>query len=270
MELPLHGLYSTFLLSNQDLRKCEYISRPLPKNTSYLHNSSDLPIRVERVKKLNNNFLRFTNFRIKQESDSSCDEEEDVDKYKRLMGNFKTTTDNAENRFNPSLVDKNEKKTINMNFFNEKMLTLKKKFYEKELKYNLKEMKREKACLVQRYLETEAVNYDFMRRKKSSVIDIRTLRSQPSNLTFYESKFLEFQQDQEVLNKKLQKMFGNKIPERLQLNTPMYYQPYIDNIKEKFIDQESPAHKKKRKSKMSLNVMDLAGKIGYYNLFKII
>jgi hypothetical protein len=283
MNLSLHGLYSSYFLSDDHILKCQHIFRP--------NRYKPIPIFLEKFDKttktskiVNTTSSNRCSSSLKNEksldSSSSAEDKADLDDedlYAEIIKEKMCAKENLSRYIKSRASSSSHSDKIGkQDSFDMKVLDLKKKMYDKELRNNLKEMRREKSALTQKYLDIETINYNYLKkRQKLSESSMSTASTGPvstrassksaalANVTLFDSRFLEFQQEQENLSERLRKEFGytkEKMPRRFKLNTPIGSKPFLEDIKHRFIEQNiknPPAHQRKRKPFVSLSLYEL-------------
>lgn len=282
MALPVYGLYSSYRLSNDQMlnRSIKFKQQSLIKEHMALYYMN------KKTPKVKKNVIPISNKNWRE------DELKIVERDRSQIGQ-KNSALNGIKVIGSSLMTNNEIRKVNQNNVHEKLLNIKKKDFDNQLRYNLTKLKREKAILVEKYIDLQANNFKFIKniesRNTSRLSDprmltmsalsssgvfspsliARSVQSAPAKLRrMSHVSFDLFKAEQSDLEGRLSSAYDSyydNVPHRLTLKTPQSYKSHLDQIKEKFVDQKlrfNSSVKKKRKNKYSMTLQDLDKALG--------
>ena len=147
----------------------------------------------------------------------------------------------------------NERKTINQNNVQDRLLTIKRKYLDRQLDYNQMQIKRERSLLLDQYLEAKAANYNYTRFKSNSENVVDDTNDAKSS-KFYRSKFLNNAQSNIDL-----------MPPQSTTNGETDQQQKNVSVSEKFVEQQRkylPSYKRKKDAKRIIASADIDHFIG--------
>ncbi|RNA39751.1 hypothetical protein BpHYR1_012041 [Brachionus plicatilis] len=279
MTLPEYGLYSSYKLSNDQLlnRSIKFKQQSLIKEHMALYYMN------KKAPKANRNVIPISTNNWRDDEIESVERERAISRTGQ-----KNSAISGIKVIGKSLMTDNEIRKVNQNNVHEKLLNLKKKDLDSQLKYNLTKIKREKSILIEKYIDLQAKNFKFIQNIESRNMSrlseprkinlsslstsgvfspslfARSVQSAPAKMRrLSHVSFDLFKAEQSDLESRLSSAYDSyyeHVPHRLTLKTPQSYQSHLDKIKEKFVDQKlrfNSSVKKKRKNKHSMTLQDL-------------
>lgn len=282
MTLPVCGLYSNYSLNSDQLlsRSIKFKQQSLIKdNLAFYYMNKKTPIAKRKVIPISNNKWRE-------------DEIQNVerDRKSRAEGH-KNSSLSGIKVVGKSLMTDNEIRKVNQNNVYDKLLNLKKKSLDTQLRYNLTKIKREKSILIEKYIDLQANNFKFIKNNQNqnevpdsrmltnlSAMSIsefnpsiyaRSVQSAPAKIRrLSHVSFDLFKAEQSDLEGRLSSAhdsYYKHVPHRLTLKAPQSYKSHLEMLKEKFVDQKlkfNSSVKKKRRNKYSMTLQEFDEALG--------
>lgn len=277
MALSVHGLYSNYSISKDQLlsRSYRFKQQNLIKENMAMYYQKKKPSKID--------------YDIVPISTLTWKDEDKAEREKSRVATNKGYSFIGIKVVGQSLMTDNEVRKINQNNVYDKLLNLEKKDLDNQLRFNMIKLKREKSILTEKYIDLQAYNYKFIKNIQnrrdshmsnqtfSSVFSAlggypstrRSIHSAPAKIK--QSSFDLFKREQADLESRISSAYHSdpdQIPDRLNLKTPEKYKPFLESLKDKFVDQKlrcNPNYqKKKRKTKYSMTLEDLDKILGKF------
>ncbi|CAF0832466.1 unnamed protein product [Brachionus calyciflorus] len=282
MSLSVHGVYSNFALTEDQIlnRSYKFKQQLLIKENMARYYDKKKPTKAEKY--------------LAPVATSTWKDDEKEEKEREKSKNVRVKQqDNHLSGIKVvgrSLMSDNEVRKINQNYVYDKLLNLKKKDIDKQLRVSMTKLKREKSILTEKFIDLEANNYKFMKNIQNriesrmsnprilnaSVLSMsggyaspslfaRSVQSAPAKISrTSNASFDLFRIEQVNLEHRITSAYQNDydyVPERLNLKTPDSYKSNLETLKEKFVDQKlrcNPNYqKKRRRNNYSMTLEDL-------------